>query len=175
MIRKLGIIIIILFVLGSVFFAILGGFIKPELSQASIPSYIIVGKYFQGKANSDTLLRIFAETKQLHTAGKIPGTLAAVYYRFPGEDKGQVQTWAGVLIKDSNLVLPAGYQIRVFPSSSVIRAVIHAHYMVAPTPDKVKDQLYAFAAQQNLKTGTYVIEKYLNEKEIIMEIPVSKH
>lgn len=174
MTRKIGIVVIIALIISSVGYTILGGFSKPDVAQAKTPLYSIAGKVFEGTATSDTLMQLFTEIKQLHDSGKLPGTLAAVYYNSPAETKGNVHVWVGVLVKDSTLVLPQGYLLRNFPSTDVVRAEIKAHYMVAPTPDKVKAQLYEFAAAQNLKPGSYVIEKYLNEKEIIMEIPVTK-
>ncbi len=174
MIRKIGIVVIVTLILGSVGFAILGGFSKPKIIQTYIPTYAIAGKPFRGQAISDTLMQLFNATKDLHTAGKLPGTLAAVYYTSPDESKGNVDVWVGILVKDTTIALPTGYLFRHFPSSSVVRAEINAHYMVAPTPDKVKSQLYEFATEQKLKPDSYVIERYLNEKEIIMEIPVTK-
>jgi len=174
MTRTIGISVIVVLLLSSVLFAVLGGFAKPTLSQARVPVYIIAGKSFKGKANSDTLMQLFSETKALHESKQLPGTLAAVYYSSDAEAKGKVDVWVGVLVADSTTALPAGYLFRSFPSTSMVRAEIKAHYMIAPTPDKVKTRLYEFAAEQKLVPGRYVVEKYLNEREIIMEIPVTK-
>ena len=170
--RTLGIIIIALLLLGTVGLVFMGGFAKPELSQTRLPVYVIAGKPFRGKATSDTLLRLFDESKQLHTEGKLPGTLTAVYYERPDEKPGRVDVWVGVLLRDTATRLPTGYLLRTFPSTDAVRAQIKAHYMVAPTPDKVKTQLQAFAAEQNLKPGNFVVERYLGEQEIVMEMPV---
>ncbi|MDJ1481139.1 hypothetical protein QNI16_11640 [Cytophagaceae bacterium YF14B1] len=174
MTRKLGIIIVVALLVGSIAFSIMGGFSKPEISTAQAPEYIVAGKLFKGGATSDTLMTIFSEIKDLHTTQKLPGTLAAVYYSIPEEAKGKLEVWVGVLVSDTTIVLPEGYLFRKFPSSNVIRAEIKAHYMVAPAPDKVKAQLYEFATEQKVKPGRYVIEKYHNEQDITMEIPVTK-
>ncbi|MCU0353370.1 MAG: hypothetical protein MUD08_06460 [Cytophagales bacterium] len=171
--RTFGFIVIALLLLGTVGLVFMGGFAKPELSQTRLPVYAIAGKPFRGKSTSDTLLRLFDESKQLHAAGKLPGTLTAVYYDNPGEKPGRVDVWVGVLLRDTTTQLPTGYLLRTFPSTDAVRAEIKAHYMVAPTPDKVKTQLQEFAAERNLKPGNVVIERYLGEQEIIMEIPVT--
>lgn len=174
MVRIIGIVVIVTLVISSALYAYLGGFSKPALSQTQLPVYIIAGKAYKGKADTDTLQRVFDETQQLHTQGKIAGTLAAVYYQTPGEGKGEVEVWAGVLVKDSSVALPPGYLFRVFPSTHAVRADIRAHFAVAPAPDKVKNQLRDFAVAQKLKPGRLVIEKYLNPREIVMEMPAAK-
>ncbi len=174
MTRKIGILIIVSLIVSSLGYVILGGLSKPALSQAQIPAYTIAGKAFRGNATSDTLMQLFTATQELHKSGKLPGILAAVYYNSPDEANGRVNVWVGVLVRDSTAALPKGYLFRSFPSTFVVRAEIKAHYMVAPTPDKVKSQLQDFATAERWKPGSYVLEQYLNEKEIIMEIPVTK-
>ena len=174
MVRIIGIIVIVTLVVSSAVYAYLGGFSKPALSQTRLPVYIIAGKAYKGKADTDTLQRIFNETKQLHTDGMIRGTLAAVYYQTADESKGNIEVWAGVLVGDSSVALPPGYLFRVFPSTPAVRADIKAHFAVAPAPDQVKSQLRDFAKAQKLKPGGFVVEKYLNPREITMEMPVAK-
>ena len=174
MVRIIGIIVIVTLVVSSAVYAYLGGFSKPALSQTQLPVYIIAGKAYQGKADTDTLQRIFDEAKQLHTDGRIRGTLAAAYYQTADEAKGNIKVWAGVLVSDSSVALPPGYLFRVFPSTHAVRAEIKAHFAVAPAPHEVKKQLRDFAKAQKLKPGGFVVEKYLNPREIVMEMPVAK-
>jgi len=174
MVRKIGIVVIAVLFLGLIGFIFLGGLVKPVISQTQLPVYSIAGKWFSGAATSDSLKQLFSDTRQLHESGKIPGTLAAVYYDTPAAAKGKLNVWVGVLVSDTTMTLPEGYLLRRFPSTVAVRAELKAHYMVAPTPDKVRTQLHAFAAAQKLNPGNYVIERYLNAQEIIMEIPVTK-
>lgn len=153
-------------------YIVLGGFKEVEVSTVEVSGYTIAGVPYKGKASDQELMELFNQIKQYHKEGKIPGTLAAVYNETANEDKGEVDAFIGVITKDSSAVLPSKFNYRHIDTESVVRASIGSHYVVAPTPGTVKKKIINFAKENNLTLQNYMIEKYINEKSIIIEIPI---
>ncbi len=170
--RNAGLFLLGLFVVSLGGYVLLGGFKKPALSETKIPGYLLAGKEYRGQSNGSELGTLFAQAKQLHATGQLPGTLAAIYYKTKDAEKGNVHTFAGVIVKDSAARLPAGFVYRVVPPGRAVRAEVLAHYLVAPAPGKVQQELAAFAGQNGLKADTLVVEKYYGTSNIVLEIPV---
>jgi hypothetical protein len=170
--RNTGLFLFGLFVLSFGGFVLLGGFKKPVLSETRMPGYLLAGKEYRGQSNGTQLGTLYEQAKALHDAGQLPGTLAAIFYKTKDAQKGNVHTFAGVIVKDSAVRLPAGFVYRAVPASRAVRAEVLAHYLVAPAPGKVQQELAAFASQNGLKPDTLVVEKYYGTSNIVLEIPV---
>lgn len=163
-------ILLILFTLGG--YALLGGFKKTGMSEVNIRGYILAGKEFKGRSGAPGLNGIFSQAKELNTNGQLPGTLGAIYYEAEEAEKGNVHTFAGVIIKDSLAQLPDGFVYRTVQAGKAVRAEILSHYLVAPAPGRVQQDLAGFARQNGLKPAKFVIEKYYDASNIVLEIPV---
>jgi hypothetical protein len=161
-----------LFVVSFGIYVWLGGFKEPVLSEIKIPGYMLAGKEFRGKSNSTELGILFEQAKELNAKGQLPGTLAAIYYPTKDAEEGNVHTFAGVIMKDSLGKLPAGFVYRPVPAGKAVRAEMFAHFLVAPAPGKVQQDLAAFARQNGLKPDSLVVEKYYGARNIVLEIPV---
>ena len=170
--RNTGLFLFGLFVLTFGGYVLLGGFKQPVLSETKIPGYLLAGKEFRGQSNDRELGTLFEQAKEFNTKGQLPGTLAAIYYQTKDANKGNVHTFAGVIVQDSVAELPGGFVYRSVPASRAVRAEILAHFLVAPAPGKVQQDLAAFASQNGLKADTLVVEKYYGTRNIVLEIPV---
>ena len=170
--RNTGLFLFGLFVLSFGGYVLLGGFKEPALSETRMPGYLMAGKEYRGQSNGSELGNLFEQAKQLHASGQLPGTLAAIYYKTKDAEKGNVHTFAGVIVKDSAAALPAGFVYRAVPAGRAVRAEVFAHYLVAPAPGKVQEELAAFASQNGLIPDTLVVEKYYGTRNIVLEIPV---
>ena len=153
-------------------YVLLGGLKEPVLSEARIPGYVLAGKEFRGQSNDRELGILFEQARDLNARGQLPGTLAALYYQTKDANKGNVHTFAGVIVKDSTAKLPAGFVYRAVPAGRAVRAEILAHFLVAPAPGKVQEDLAAYARQGGFKPANYVVEKYYGSRNIVLEIPV---
>jgi hypothetical protein len=170
--RNTGLFLLGLLVISLGGYVLLGGFKEPMLSETKIPGYLLAGKEYRGQSNGSELGTLYEQAKQLHASGQLPGTLAAIFYKTKDAEKGNVHTFAGVIVKDSAARLPAGFVYRVVPPGRAVRAEVLAHYLVAPAPGKVQEELAAFASQNGLKADTLVVEKYYGTSNIVLEIPV---
>jgi hypothetical protein len=170
--KTVAIIITIIAGIALVIYTSLGGFQEIPFSQTPIQGYILAGIPYKGKANDQEFRELFEKVNADHQAGKIKGTLAAIYYETPDADKGKVNAIIGALVPDSASSLPASYKYLYLPGSQAVRADITSHPAVAPAPDKLKQKLMEYAWENKLKPQNYVIEKYFNERNLQVEIPI---
>jgi hypothetical protein len=153
-------------------YTFLGGFQEIPFSRTSIEGYIMAGIPYKGKATDREFRELFDKVNADHKAGKIKGTLAAVYYQTPDADKGKVDAIIGTLVPDSLGSLPASYKYLYLAGIQAVRAEITTHPAVAPAPDKLKEKLMEYAWKNKLIPQNFVIEKYFDERNLQVEIPV---
>ena len=164
--------LLLLCVVSFVTYVLLGGLKEPVLSEVRIPGYVLAGKEYRGKSKDQELGSLFEQAKDLNARGQLPGTLAALYYQTKDADQGNVHTFAGVIVKDSTARLPAGFVYRAVPAGRAVRAEILAHFLVAPAPGRVQEELAAYARQGGFTPASFVVEKYYGPRNIVLEIPV---
>ncbi len=171
--RRVLIIVASILLLGGIAgYMVLGGFKKPEIKIITANNYILAGVPFKGAASDEELLNLFDQTRNYHQQGQLKGTLAALYYENPDTDKGKVDAFVGVLVKDSSAVLPQKYQYKFIAATKSVQATITAHYLVAPSPQKIRATMLGYAQEKNLSLQNFVIEQYLTDTNIILHIPV---
>jgi hypothetical protein len=171
--RKIIVIVAsLLLLIGFVGYLALGGLKKPEITTVQVSGYILAGVPFKGMASNEELLKLFEQTRTYHTDNNLPGTLAAVYYDIQSSEKGEVDAYVGVRVKDSSATLPEKYTYRKIPATKAVKATITTHYLVAPSPEKIRVSLLNYAQQRGLSLQNLVIEQYLADSHIIIEIPV---
>ena len=156
-------------------YTFLGGFQQIPFSRTSIQGYMMAGIPYKGKANDREFRELFEKVNADYQAGKIKGTLAAIYYDTPDADKGKVDALIGILVADSLSSIPDSYKYLYLAGTQAVRAEITSHPAVAPAPDKLKQKLMDYAWQNQLKPQNFVIEKYINERNLQVEIPVKSN
>lgn len=167
-----------LFAFGSILFGLyvsLGGFKDVEIhTLQTTGKRILTGVSYHGSIRSAQLDSVFERTRLLHQQGQLRGELGAMYFEVPEKmrKKGEIKAFIGVWESDSSQALPAGFTRRVIPSPRVVQARITAHFLVSPAPDDVQERMRAYARQKKLTLENFVMEKYLSDQSIILEIPV---
>jgi effector-binding domain-containing protein len=161
----------LLFIAGIITYIVLGGLKKPQLGTVQVPGYIMAGIAFKGLASNEQLLNLFEQTRNYHQQNKLPGTLAALYHDIPS-DKGEVDAFVGVVVKDSATVLPGKYSYKYIPAAKAVQATINSHYLVAPAPEKIRAALLSYAREKGLLLQDFVIEQYIGDRYITVDIPV---
>jgi hypothetical protein len=132
----------------------------------------VAGIPYKGKATDREFRELFEKVNSDYKTGKIKGTLAAIYYEIPDADKGKVDAIIGALAPDSLASLPASYKYLYLAGTQAVRADINSHPAVAPAPDKLKKKLMEYAWKNKLTPQNFVIEKYFDERNLQVEIPV---
>lgn len=161
----------LLLVSGMIAYIALGGLRKPEITTQTVSDYIMAGVNFKGLASSEELLQLFEKTRTYNKQNKLLGTLAAVYYDKQSE-KGEIEAFVGVLVTDTLAPLPDNYVYKKIPAIKTVQAKITSHFMVAPSPEKIRGSLLNYAQEKGLALQELVIEQYLKDSHIVIEIPV---
>jgi len=157
-------------------YTFLGGFNDISISSQPVSGpRVLVGLPYDGPVRSSHLDSIYQSVRQLYEKGTLKGELGALYKDIPREKrrKGEIEGLIGVWVIDSLQTLPPGFTRRVVHTSQVVQANIQAHFLVSPSPDEVQEDMREFARTQHLKPESYVMEKYLSDNSIILEIPVN--
>lgn len=177
--KKIVIIILGIVVLVSVValgtYSYLGGFKEVEITTQTLSSPVtLAGTWYEGRMKNHKLGELFDQTKQLHKQGQLKGTLAAVYYDLSEAKRKQslIKAFVGVAVSDTVTAIPKGYSFQTIGAKQVVQAHLTAHFLVSPSPDEVQEKMIEYARKNQLKTESLVIEKYLNDNSIILEIPI---
>jgi hypothetical protein len=170
--RKIVLIIVsFLLIVGMITYIALGGLTKPAISTIQVSGYTMAGIAFKGMASNEELLQLFNQTRTFHQEKKLPGTLAALYYDTQASEKGEVDAFVGVLVNDTTASLPEKYTYKHIEARQAVQAKITTHYLVAPSPEKIRASLLNYAQEKGLPLQELVIEQYLEESHILIEIP----
>ncbi|MDQ4138924.1 MAG: GyrI-like domain-containing protein, partial [Bacteroidota bacterium] len=101
-------------------YAYLGGFSRVQVIRTTSKPVFIAGRYFEGSMKDKTLGIYFQETAKLLKEKKIPGYLGNIYYNNPEDAHDSIRALIGVVVPDSSVKLPEGYELRQWPGSQPV-------------------------------------------------------
>ncbi len=168
--KKFGITILILVVislLGYYLFDSLGGNNPVTISKISSKPDNLVGRQFIGTPNDERLGEIFREIET--QKGLNSGTyLHTIYEAEPAGKRDTLKVFVGI-----NKKLPtSGLEFREFSEDEYLLAKINASKWVMPSPNSVKEKLYAYAEENNLTLSGVFIDKIISEDQVQVIAPV---
>lgn len=147
-------------------YAYLGGFRPIEVRLIEREEYTLIGNYYEGQYDNDTLGHLFFNAKALIQGEGMPGTLTIVNYS-PEAEGDTVSLFIGVLLDTPRgEQVPEGLEKRTIKGGKVLRASIHAHHLVMPSRDKVDEKLKAFATESHISLRPLSLEQYLAEDSL---------
>ena len=152
----------------SYFYLQLGGMSDVQKGIVTIDSYLLVGKSFKGKYNSPQLEKIFYQVK------KMGGHLVVINYPLQGDStkRGFVYQVIGTQVKEGLKNIPIGLHQRTIPTYRAVQARIDVHNLIMPKPKDIEEKLRTYAKKQDFSLENYVIERYLSNRELVIEIPI---
>jgi hypothetical protein len=152
----------------SYFYFQLGGVSDIEKTVEVVNNYKLVGSSFKGKYNGLKLESMFTEARALGEQ------LVIVNYPLQGDstEDGFVHQLIGTQVVEVPDDIPEGFSVQELKISKVVRASIDAHNLVMPKPNEIEEVLRMFAKEQNLNLEGYTIERYLSDRELVVEIPI---
>lgn len=145
-------------------YAYLGGFNPVAVSIQTNNQYTIIGNYYIGAYDRDSLQMLFFEAKEHLEKSKKDGILSIVNYR-SGEESDSVEMFVGILSKSNN-GHPAHWETIHLQAEKAIRAKISAHNLVMPTRPSIATKIQTFADKNNLTLQPILIEKYISENQL---------
>lgn len=152
----------------SYFYFQLGGVSDIRKQVVTVDSYQLIAQSFKGKYNSSKLEEIF------YGAKKLGNLLVIINYSLQGDstEQGFVHQMIGVQTEKIPTDIPAGFHQETIAKTKTVQAIIDAHNLVMPKPNEIEEVLRTYGKEQNLLLAGYTIERYLSDRELIVEIPI---
>lgn len=152
----------------------LGGADEVIVSHKKIDGYKIAGIDYEGRYRSEQLEQIYFDIKRKQETGVLEGELVVVNYILQGDsvENGFIRQFLGIQLSKSSQKIPKGFTLKVIEAEMVISAVINAHNLVMPNPNKIDETISEYAKENNLKRVNFTIEKYVSDRELIIEVPI---
>jgi hypothetical protein len=171
--RKLSIITLVVLVIalgsGILYFQKRGAFQDPEIKVTTAPAYVIAGKNYKGKMTNKAFGELFNSAEKLVAEKKIKGTVAGIFYNNPENATDIIESFVGVIMNDTNEVLPEGYTKKYLPSRKVVEARVANLYGSPLIYPKVDD----YAKEHNIKLlNIPALEVYPPTKEVYVQVPI---
>jgi hypothetical protein len=150
------------------YYGYLGGFNKPDISIATSSARYVAGQYYEGPADSRQFGEYFKRAGQLQTSKDLTGSLANIYYNNPETQQDTIKAFIGVLMPDTSVALPAGYEWRVWKGGRrVVQVSTRAHYLLAP--NKLYPALFDYLKENKLKTAPQYLELFPQKDQAMVE------
>jgi hypothetical protein len=154
-------------------YAYVGGFSEPKVLVTTSEPLLFAGQRFEGTVKDKAFGEAFQKAAKLVGEGKIQGVLGNVYYNNPAGKSDTVKAFIGVLIQDSTMRLPEGYELLHVPGGrKVVHSEINAHYMIAP--GKLYTNLFAYAEENKLKLEDFYVEWFPEDRKAVVEVPLKE-
>jgi effector-binding domain-containing protein len=155
-----------------IFYYYLGGFKDTQLSLVETDSYVVAGYEYIGLYKEEALQDLFFQVSDLVDSGKLAGTVTVVNYQFQDLKRDSVHQLIGVQLSELPSAMPEGMSVDTIPASCAVRAIIQAHPLVMPHPEETQQRIIDFAQDQSLELNSMVLERYIGQEKIWVDIPV---
>ncbi|MDH5367383.1 MAG: hypothetical protein OEW67_10370 [Cyclobacteriaceae bacterium] len=161
-------------IVGAAVYFYLGGMDEIIISHKENDGYEIVGINYEGRYRSEELEQIYFDVKQKKETGELEGELVVVNYKLGGDsiENGFIKQFLGIQLSKANQKIPEGFTLKVIESKMIISVNISAHNLVMPNPNKIGQKINKYASENNLERVNFTIEKYVSDRELIIEVPI---
>lgn len=168
---SLGILIIILIAV----YNHLGGFHRVKLEVLETGPYHMVGRYYEGKYDRDSIATLFFDAKNWMRNQEEAGTLSVVNYMgdTQNENLDSVKTFIGVIFSKESPEKIAPYEYRKIEGGKKLRASIEAHSIVMPGRETIEEKMKAYAQEKQFLLKPVMIEKYISDEQLVVESVIS--
>lgn len=166
--KKFLIIIMALLAVAFGYYGYLGGFDSPQISIKTSRKQYVAGQYYEGPADSPKFGEYFKRVGQLQESKTLAGRLANIYYNNPEAKSDTIKAFVGIIVSDSSVALPAGYELRVWEGGKkVVQVTSRANYLLAP--NKLYPALFDYLKENKLETSSLYLEQFPEKDLAIVE------
>jgi GyrI-like small molecule binding domain len=173
--RKVSIIILLVLVVllgtGIIYFYKKGAFHEPDIKVTTSPAYTIAGVAYEGKMTSKEFGKLFNDAEWMIEKKKLKGTVCGIFYDNPEDASSVIKAFIGVILNDTNQVLPPGYSKRNLAARKVIEAHVKNLYGSPLIYPKIND----YAEEHQIKLSQVPsLEVYPPTKEVFVQVPIKE-
>lgn len=172
MLKKILIVAIPLTLVIVLVYDYLGGFNETAISLVESEDYVVAGYVYRGPYRQSALQDLFFRVQDFVESGTLVGRVTVLNYQFDIAAQDSVHQLIGVRLDNLPLNLPEGITIDTVRADKVVRATIRAHPLVMPNPEDTQQKILDFARQASLDLADLVLEQYVGEEEIWVDVPL---
>ena len=154
-----------------VIYSRLGGLDEVTFEAIGRTEYVIYGRTFEGRYSDNKLEELFFETKEVLERDFPEQSLVVISYLHEDARDGQVKQFVGIPVDGAAANFPPSWERREVSFDKGVRAVITAHNLAMPKPEKVRAAVEEQAADQGWKLADYSLEIYQSERQMVVEFP----
>lgn len=154
-----------------VIYSRLGGLDEVAFETIGKTEYVLYGQAFEGRYSENKLEKLFFETKEVLERDFPEQSLVVISYPHEDARDGQVKQFVGIPVDGAALNLPSSWERREISFDKGIRAIITAHNLAMPKPEKVRAVVEEQAADQGWRLADYSLEIYHSERQMVVEFP----
>lgn len=156
-----------------VLYTYLGGFSAPEVTLATSEPMHLAGQLYEGSVEDEALGKAFQRAAEALDKNELEGMLGNIYYNDPDKSGDSLRAFIGVIVPDTNVALPAGYELRTVQGGrKVVRAEVDAHVTMAPK--KLYAAVFDYAKEEKLKLEDFYVEWFPESDKGVVEVPVKQ-
>lgn len=148
----------------------LGGFKPITIHVENRENIRLLGLIYRGTPQDAGMLETFQQIEGV--ISKYPESrLHTIYYTEPAGKLDTLEVFVGVEYQEE-IHERENLDLKVIACSQVIVAVIEAHRLVMPSPEKVKAEIGAFAQNNNISTHRVYVDKIIDDRRVEVMSPV---
>jgi hypothetical protein len=171
--KKFVLVMAVLAIIVMAFYAYLGGFSTAAVKESTSETIYVAGQHFKGTAKDPKMGAAFQRAAEVLEKKELKGVLGNIYYNNPDEKGDSIDAFIGVMVPDTAVALPQGYELRAVQGGrKVLHGEVNAHYMLAP--NKLYEAIFDHAKKRNLKLETLYVEWFPEDHKGIVEVPVKE-
>ena len=156
-----------------VLYTYLGGFTAPEVTVTTSKTIYMAGQPYQGSIEDEALGKAFQRAAQVLEKKELDGVPGNIYYNDPDKSGDSLRAFIGVIIPDSGVTLPEGYELRTVQGGrQVVHVEVNAN--VAISPKKLYKAVFDYAKEKNLKLEEFYVEWFPESDRGVVEVPVKE-
>ena len=156
-----------------VLYTYLGGFTAPDVALATSKTIYIAGQPYQGSVEDEALGKAFQRAAEVLEKNELNGMPGNIYYNDPDKSGDSLRAFVGVIIPDTSVALPTGYELRTVPGGrQVVHVEVNANVAIAPK--KLYEAVFDYAKEENLKLEDFYVEWFPASDRGVVEVPVKE-
>ncbi len=171
--KKLFYVIAALATMLLVIYTYIGGFTAPEAFVTTSKTIFVAGQPFHGAVNDEALGNAFKRATEVLEKKELSGVPGNIFYNDPDKSGDSLRAFIGIIVPDSSVALPAGYELRTVPGGrQVIHVEVNANIAIAPK--KLYGAVVDYAKEEKLQFEDFYVEWYPASDRAVVEVPVKQ-
>ncbi len=168
----IGLITVLLVIIGSSIYYLLGGFKEVVVYELQGERRNIVGKYFKGYYAHPELEDIWNECRNRIQGGSLTGNLAVVNYQNDSLDNDEVEQFIGVALEGGMAEIPSNFEVLELVSERKLAVFLSMHPLVRPNPIRIERLFAAYAEENGLELEASTLEVHFADNSMTVESQV---